>query len=189
MGVTVSGGPVQQAVQNAKTQTDLDAAADLADAQVALAKHVAEAIDLEAAPRDLVAQIGLAGTTLPPAKPAVDAVTAMDTTTATSTADQISAAINGAHDLGMQRIEIAVGSLVAFLALLLLAVFLLRRRRHRRVALATAAPTASAAEILATPPPAPPVESVPVGVEPAGARPADAAATVDAVPPPPPSWG
>ena len=185
MGVTVSGGPVQQAVQNAKTQADLDAASTLADAQVALAKHVADAIALGAAPRDLVAQIGLAGTTLPSAKPAVDAVTTMDTATATTTADQISSAINGAHDVGVQRIEIAVGSLIAAIALLLLAVFLLRRRRHRRLApvtVAAAAWAAPIAPITATPPPAPPVEAVPVGLEPA-TQPADE------VPPPPPSWG
>jgi hypothetical protein len=148
-GTTIDGGPVRKAVTSATSQADLDAAVALADQQVALAQHVAAALVLEAAPRDTVQQLGLLGTTLPSDATAVNAVTAVDATTANATADQISATIAGAHDVGVQRIAIAVASLLGVLLLVLVLVFLLRRRR-RRPALA-ASPLATTATPMSVP--------------------------------------
>lgn len=129
-GATVSDGPVEKAVAAAHSQADLDAAAALADQQVALARRVADSLAAEAAPRDAVAQIGLLGTSLPDDAVAVRAVTEVDAAAANGAADQIMSAISGAHDAGVQRI--AVGVSLAAVLLLGGVTWMVLRRRHPR---------------------------------------------------------
>jgi hypothetical protein len=190
-GATVDGGAVQQAVENAKTQADLDAAAAMADAQVALATKVAAALALEAAPRDAVQQIGLIGTVLPADAPAVDAVTKMDAPTATATADQLTAAINGARDVGMQRIELVAGTVTALVLLLLVVLLLRRRRRGRRLAAAASMNAVATLQTAASPTSPMPDSAASTGALETSPAPPEGEprtpSTGDDGPPPPPS--
>jgi hypothetical protein len=136
--VTIADGPVRQAVRSATTQADLDAASSLADTQAAIAKHVADALAAETAPRDLVEQVGLVGTTLPSDSVAVSAVASVDAPTANATADQIMGTLAGAKNVGIQRIEAAAAVLVGLVVLVVVAAFLVRRRRRTMPAVAVA---------------------------------------------------
>lgn len=134
-GVSAVAGPIERAVNGATSQDELGAAKAQAELQLALATDVAGAIAAEQAPRDLVQQLGLAGATLPDNAIAVDAVRRIDAATARTTADQIRATIGTARDLGIQRLAMIVGSIVALLLLVGLGVGLRRRGRRRRAAL------------------------------------------------------
>lgn len=129
-GATVSDGPVEKAVAAAHSQADLDAAAAMADQQVALARRVADSLAAKAAPRDAIAQIGLLGTSLPDDAVAVRAVTEVDGSGANGAADAITSAINGAHDAGVQRIAALAVSLAVVLLVVGVAWIALRRRRR-----------------------------------------------------------
>jgi hypothetical protein len=133
-GVEVGGGPVEQAIAGAGDQADLDAAVTLAEKQVALAEDVAGAFELEAAPRDVLQQLGLAGTEPADHAPAVDAVEAVDEAVAGGEADRIRATIEGAKDVGTQRAGLAGGGVLGALLLVVLGVFLVRRRSRRSMA-------------------------------------------------------
>lgn len=148
--VETAGGPVEQAVTAAKTQADLDAAVALAEKQVALATDVASAFQVEAAPRDTLQDLGLAGTVPADHAPAVSAVQAVDDSAA-GQAQQIRATITGAKDTGTQRAALIGGSILGVLLLAVLGIFLVRRRSSRvavpagaSAAVAPVAPIASA---------------------------------------------
>ena len=144
-GIDARNGPVAVAWESARTEQDLVDANLLAQAQLGAASEVADVIALANAPRDLITEIGLLGTTVPSADPAIAAVRAVDTATAASVSQGIRQALTEAVPAGRLRVSIAgvVGAL-----LILAALVLLRRRRHTRAAtgrlsLETAGGTAS----------------------------------------------
>lgn len=130
-GTKVDGGAVQTAVTGATSQADLDAAKTLADRQLTLATDAAAALAAERAPRDLVQELGLVGSTLPADAVAIDAVTRIDADAAAAATSQIHATLDPAHDTGIQRLAMIAGIVLTVLILLVLAFVLVRRRRRR----------------------------------------------------------
>ena len=136
--VEVDGAAVQQAIADAESQDALDAAVTLATRQAALAADMAGALAVAHAPRDLVQEVGLIGTTLPDEAVAVDAVVRIDGDATSAISGQLRSLIGAAREVGVQRLAIGVGVVVAFL-LAILALFIFRRRRRRRRAMTAAA--------------------------------------------------
>jgi hypothetical protein len=124
--------PVRDAVRGAATQGDLDAARSLGVKQQALATEVSAALATKTAPRDVIQEFGLLGTTLPLDSAAIDAVARIDSEGATVMTDQIRSLIAGARDTGTQRLATILGAVIALGLLLLLGAVVLRRRRRRR---------------------------------------------------------
>jgi LPXTG-motif cell wall-anchored protein len=124
--------PVRDAVRGAATQGDLDAARSLGVKQQALATEVSAALATKTAPRDVIQEFGLLGTTLPLDSAAIDAVARIDSEGATVMTDQIRSLIAGARDTGTQRLATTLGAVIALGLLLLLGAVVLRRRRRRR---------------------------------------------------------
>ncbi|HET7181318.1 MAG TPA: hypothetical protein VFI15_03710 [Candidatus Limnocylindrales bacterium] len=155
-GADGSAGRARTELESATSQRFIDSALALADDRLAAAHEVADAQDALAAPRDLVAQVGLLGTSLQPTlDAAIQAITDDDAAAARSGAQSIQAALSGASQQGLVRLAVAIA--VPLLLVLLIAVLLVRRRRRRSaLAGATAGPDLAAldAALAAPPPPA-----------------------------------
>ena len=140
VGIDARHGPAAEAWADAMTTPDLIASTDLAQAQLDAAKDVAETMALADAPLDFVQQVGLIGTTLPDAKPAVAAVRDGDFDRAGQITASVKSSIDGLRDAGQLRLLVAGAVLGALLLLLLLAVALRLRRRRTRAVTAAAMP-------------------------------------------------
>jgi hypothetical protein len=129
-GIDVAGGPVEQAIRSARTQADLDGAIRLAATQVAIARDVAAAFALEAAPRDALQELGLAGSPSVDHAIARSAVQRVDADAARTEAARITALIDGAGEAGLVRAALIVAVVVGAM-LVVVSVILLWRRRRR----------------------------------------------------------
>ncbi len=83
------------------------------------------------APRDLVQEVGLAGTSLPAAETGIAAVEGIDAAGAAAFESQVATTIGSARDTGTQRLAIGIGGILALLLALVGAGLLIRRRRRR----------------------------------------------------------
>lgn len=129
-GIDALNGPVKGLFESARTIADVQEAETRAREQASAAEAIAAAKARYEEPRDLVAQIGLAGTDLQPSLTAgIAAVATIDIGTARGQADVINETIANATSQGQLRIGFAVG--VVLLAAL--AFVLLRRRRALRL--------------------------------------------------------
>jgi len=151
-------GPVREMVETAKVTSDLEAAEARAGEQLDSAEEVAAAKAALAAPQDLLGQIGLIGTDLQPAlTSAIAAVETIDTAEAHTSAELIQQTLRDAPQLGLTRVAVIVGVVLAIVLLVILVAVVVRRRRSR-VRLASAGAMAAAAAL-------PVIEAVPaVGV-------------------------
>jgi hypothetical protein len=129
-GVDTDGGPVDAAIRAAQTQSDLEAAVRLAASQVDIAREVAAAFALEAAPRDALQELGLAGMPAVHHSIALDAVERVDAQTAHAEAVRIRSLIEGARQAGLVRAALLIAGIAAGIVVLVVAVVLLRRRRR-----------------------------------------------------------
>jgi hypothetical protein len=181
LGLTPPAG-LHEAYTHARDS--LDAAAHLADAEIASLKSLTIATDAVAAPRAPFVTIGLIGETPEAALAAArDAFTA-GAPDAEARAAAVTALIDGSVAIGRSRLTTATVVLVVVLILLVVLVVALRRRRGRRRQLVLAAEAASAAsaEAMAADPlfgpailaeqPAEPAMTEPAVTAPATAEPA-----------------
>jgi hypothetical protein len=127
--IDVDGGDIRLAVANASSQADLDAAAEKAATQAALATNLAEALAKQDSASDPLQSIGLLGVAPPDTATIVDAVARVDSDAATSGTAAINASLDSARDVGVQRL--AVG-LIALVVVVLAAWFVSRRVRASR---------------------------------------------------------
>ena len=172
--VDARSGPVMAAWEAADTAQDLVAANMLAQTQLLAAGDVADAIAVAEAPRDVVTTIGLLGSAVPEAEPAVAAVRTIDAETAASISASIRATLTEAASAGRVRIGLAIGA--TLVVLVMAAVVVLRQRRGQRGRLA-APNSAPALE-----PHASPLPSTPTPVESESTTAPDGADTLSALP-------
>jgi len=124
--VDALNGPVRQLVAVARNLAELSAAAAKASEQRVAAEAVAAAETAAAAPRDLVAQVGLVGVDFGPwLADGVAAVASVDGPTAQARADQVTGALAAAPGLGAVRL----GAAASIILLWALGLLLVRRRR------------------------------------------------------------
>lgn len=180
-GIDASNGPIRMLFQTAKTVDDLRAAAAQAADQAKAAEAVAAAVARVAAPRDVLAQVGLAGADLDtPLGAATSAAKAADLAGAQAAVAQVNALLDGASQQGLIRIALALGVAIAILLLLVFVVLSIRRRRRRAAIVAVAAGPAEAAITVVT-------EAVPVEPSPGDAPPTEPPAEPNAQSGTPPS--
>ena len=127
-GFGAEDGPVRMLFEQAKTVDDLKAAAALAADQASAAGAIAATGARIAAPRDTLAQVGLAGTDLDtPLAAALNAAKAGDTATAQADVASVNGLLDGAAEQGI--IRIGLGVIVALVLLVAVAFVVLRRRQ------------------------------------------------------------
>ncbi len=142
-GTDATRGPAFEQFKAATTAPEFAAAKDLAQAQAAAAKDVADALGRVAAPRDMFQDLGLADVDLGTrAEAARAAVRTADAPAAGAAANNLRATIAGAADVGRGKAVMIAGAVAAGLLVLLVVLLLVIRRRRRaraaRLALAVA---------------------------------------------------
>ena len=144
-GLSLDGTPLETMFESAKTQSDLDAALNLAKKVAAAAAKVQQAKLSNDGSRNILQMIGLIGTDL--SGPLVQSNTALKNAKpddATAAAQKVVDAVNGSSNQGLMRVGLATGILVVALLLLFLLVVLLRRRGRSRNAVAATVAVAPA---------------------------------------------
>ena len=113
-------GPAAQAWQAALTVDDLRQAADLAQRQLNAARDLASTMEVARAPRDVLQQVGLIGTTVPSTDPILAAVKAGDIEQAAALNLQLRSLLLSSRDEGVRRLAISIGILLALLVAVLI---------------------------------------------------------------------